>query len=121
MSLGLRQHIPVSVSLRTGIVGRLKMGRQANDGYEWTMFLATDENPTGYKLEDLLALIRKDLILQTTKIVDDNRVQARQVLENDIRILGLLSDCIGIAEQSSQLLQKSFGPHRDGQPRIGSV
>ena len=85
------------------------------------MFLATDENPTGYRLEDLLALIRKELILQSTKIVDDSRPQAREVLDNDIRILALLSECIGIAESSSQLLTKSFGPHQDGEPRIGKA
>lgn len=84
------------------------------------MFLSTDENPSGYRLEDLLRLIRKDLILQTTKIVDDGRPQARQVLDNDIRILTLLSECIGIAEDSSHILQKAFGPHRDGEPRIGT-
>ena len=59
-----------------------------------THFLATDEKPNGYKLEDILTLIRSDLIKRATKIVDDNRPEARHVLDNNIRILSLLSDAI---------------------------
>ena len=90
-------------------------------GYVMTHFLATKENPSGYRLEDLLSAVRRDLIMRTTKIVDDDRTQARQVLENDIRILGLLSECVRVAEESSQILQHAFGPHKDGEPRIGSL
>ena len=85
-----------------------------------THFLITDENPEGYKLEDILTLIRRDIILRATKIVDDSKPQAKQVLENNIRILGLLSDCIGIAESSTRTLDKEFGPPVKGKPRIGN-
>lgn len=84
-----------------------------------TQFLVTDENPSGYKLEDVLTIIRKDMILRATKILDDDRVQARQVLENNIKILGLLTECINTAEESTHILDKAFGPHKDGEPRIG--
>ena len=84
-----------------------------------TQFLVTDENPSGYKLEDILTIIRKDMIVRATKIVDDDRVQARQVLENNIKILSLLTECIKTAEDSTHLLDKAFGPHKDGEPRIG--
>ena len=84
-----------------------------------THFLMTDERPDGYRLEEILTVIRSDIINRATKIVDDDRPQARHVLENNIKILGLLSECIGLAEDSSHVLDKAFGPHKDGQPRIG--
>ncbi|MCG8361577.1 MAG: hypothetical protein MI920_38965 [Kiloniellales bacterium] len=84
-----------------------------------TQFLVTEENPSGFKLEDILSAIRKDMVLRATKIVDDDRPQAKTVLENNIRILGLLSECINIATDSTRLLDKAFGPHKDGEPRIG--
>ncbi len=84
-----------------------------------TQFLATDENPQGFKLEEILAVIRKDILARATKIVDDDRPEARRVLENNLKILQLLSDCIRLAEDSSQTLTRSFGPHQDGEPRIG--
>ncbi|PCI50943.1 MAG: histidine kinase [Alphaproteobacteria bacterium] len=84
-----------------------------------THFLVTDENPDGYKLEDMLKLIRKDIFLRTTKILEDDRPEAQTVLDNNVKILGLLSEAITIAENSTSVLQKSFGPSRDGKPRIG--
>jgi len=84
-----------------------------------THFLVTDENPDGYKLEEILTVIRNDIIKRATKIVQDDRVQARQVLENNIKILGLLTECINTAEDSTRLLDKAFGPSKDGEPRIG--
>ena len=86
-----------------------------------THFLITDENPQGYKLEDILEILRKDMILRATKIVDDHKPQAKQVLENNIKILGLLSECIRIAENSTQVLDKELGPARRGKPRIGTA
>ena len=84
-----------------------------------TQFLVTEDNPQGYKLEEILSAIRKDILLRATKILDDDRPEARHVLENNLRILQLLSESINIAEDSSRLLDKSFGPHQHGQPRIG--
>ena len=84
-----------------------------------TQFLVTEENPGGYKLEDILLAIRKDMVVRANKIVDDDKPQARQVLENNIKILGLITECINIATESTKLLDRSFGPHRDGHPRIG--
>ena len=84
-----------------------------------THFLVTDDNPDGYKLEDMLKLIRKDIFLRTTKILEDDRPEAQTVLDNNVKILGLLSESIGIAENSTAVLQKSFGRSRAGKPRIG--
>ncbi len=84
-----------------------------------THFLVTDENPDGYRLEDILKIIRKDIFLRTTKIMEDERPEAQRVLENNVKILGLLSEAITTAEDSTATLEKSFGPSRDGAPRIG--
>jgi hypothetical protein len=86
-----------------------------------SLFLVTEENPEGYKLEEILAAIRKEIILRATKILDDNRPEARQVLENNVKILQLLSESINIAEESSRMLDQSFGPRQPGQPRIGTA
>ncbi len=84
-----------------------------------THFLVTDDNPDGYKLEDMLKLIRKDILLRTTKIMEDDRPEAQTVLDNNVKILGLLSEAIAAAENSTSVLQKSFGRSRSGSPRIG--
>lgn len=85
-----------------------------------TQFLATEEKPDGFKLEEILAAIRKDVILRASKIVDDGRAEARKVLDNNVKILQLLTDSIQIAEESTRLLDRAFGPHQDGKPRIGT-
>ena len=84
-----------------------------------THFLVTDDNPDGYKLEDILKIIRKDMFLRTTKIMEDDRPEAQAVLNNNVKILSLLGESIAAAEDSTIVLQKSFGPSRDGKPRIG--
>ncbi len=84
-----------------------------------THFLITDDNPKGYKLEDILKIIRKDIFLRTTKIMDDDRPEAQGVIDNNVIILGLLSEAIAAAEDSTAILKKSFGPARYGEPRIG--
>ena len=84
-----------------------------------THFLATDENPDGYKLEHILTCLRQDVIKRVGKIAQDGRLEANQVLKNNIRILSLLTECIEIANSSTELLDKSFGPSKMAEPRIG--
>ncbi len=84
-----------------------------------THFLATDENPNGYKLEDILTSIRQDVIKRVGKIAHDSKPEALQVLKNNIRILSLLTECIEIADSSTELLFRSFGPSNPVEPRIG--
>ena len=84
-----------------------------------THYLATDENPNGYKLEDILTLIRQDIIKRAGKIAPDSKPEAQQVLKNNIKILGLITECIDIAHGSTELLIKSFGPSNQAEPRIG--
>ena len=86
-----------------------------------TKFLVSDDNPEGFKLEDILKSIRKDIFNRCNKITDDARPEAAHVLANNITILGLLTDAIELAEDSSSVLQKAFGPSKqDGSPRIGT-
>lgn len=84
-----------------------------------TTFLVTEDNPQGWKLEDILLEIQNDILRRSQKIVGDDRPEARVVLNNNIEILGLLSRCIEKATESTRLLNRAFGPHKDGEPRIG--
>ncbi|MEZ5825997.1 MAG: hypothetical protein R3C97_15055 [Geminicoccaceae bacterium] len=82
-------------------------------------FLATEEYPKGHRLESLLLLLRRDLVHRMQSIATDDRPEARHVLENDIQILDHLTRCIELAEDSSLVLKKAFGPSIPGHPRIG--
>jgi hypothetical protein len=87
-----------------------------------TRFLISKENKDGFKLEDILRAIRKDILTRCTKIVDDQRTEASHVLDNNMKILNLLSDAIHLAEDSTTILDKAFGPSaavQGGPPRIG--
>ena len=87
-----------------------------------TRFLVSDENPTGAKLEDILIEIRKDIMKRCVKIADDHRAEAHHVMSNNTRILNLLTEAIGLAEDSTRTLDKAFGPSmaaQGGEPRIG--
>ena len=84
-----------------------------------TKFLVTDENPDGYKLEDILTVIRNDILYRATKIMADNRPEAAAVMNNNIRILNALSESIDLAKNSSDILDKAFGPGDPTAPRIG--
>lgn len=87
-----------------------------------THFLSSESNPNGYRLEDVLSVIRRDLILRSSKIADDTRPEAKQVLDNNTQILQLLTQAIHVAEKSTFILDKSFGPSQSvhgGPPRIG--
>ncbi len=85
-----------------------------------THFLVSDSNPDGSKLEEILREIRGDILNRCTKISDDNRHEAQQVLHNSVKILELIGQCIVLAEDSTQVLDKAFGPSaKGGPPRIG--
>lgn len=86
-----------------------------------THFFPTPDHPQGWKLEDLLTEIQNDIVRRSEKIVDDKRPQARAVLQNNIEILNLLSQCIQKALASTKVLE-SLGPSesdKGGAPRIG--
>lgn len=84
-------------------------------------FLVTDDHPDGYKLEDILTVIRNEIIQRATKIMDDGRPEANMVINNNIKILGHLAEGIALAENSTSILQKAFGNHSSDVPRIGKA
>lgn len=87
-----------------------------------TRFLISDDNPSGHKLEDILHDIRVDVITRCTNIMEDSKEEARLVLDNNMKILNILSEAIRCAEDSTRILDKSFGPSKSakgGSPRIG--
>ncbi len=84
-----------------------------------TGYSVNKDNPDGYKLEDILSAIRKEILYRAKKILDDDRPEAKAVLNNNIKILSLLSESIEIAEDSTKILCKNFGPHKSNTPRIG--
>lgn len=84
-----------------------------------THFLSSDKNPEGYKLEDILKLVRNDMLYRATKIMDDEKPEAQHVLANNMSILKLLTESIALAEDSTNILNRSFGSSTPGTPRIG--
>ena len=84
-----------------------------------THFLVTEDRPDGYRLEDILMLIRKDMLTRAMKIADDRRPEALHIMQNNMKVLGLLSDAIALAEDSTRVLNKAFGPVKGNVPRIG--
>lgn len=87
-----------------------------------THYLASDSNPDGYRLEDILADIRKDVLTRCLKIADDDRVEALHVMNNNMKVLNLISEAIELAQDSSTVLDKAFGKSTSesgGNPRIG--
>ncbi len=87
-----------------------------------THFLISEEKPDGYKLEDILSVIRNDVLKRSLRISEDRRVEAQQVLRNNIQIMSLLNEAILLSEDSTKILDRAFGPSRSGEggpPRIG--
>ena len=89
-----------------------------------THYLVSETNPEGMKLEDILMAIRKDMLIRCEKIVDDHRIEAEHVLNNNVKILNLITDAIDLAKDSTSILDKAFGPsqaNKGGPPRIGEA
>lgn len=87
-----------------------------------THFLRSDKNPGGHKLEDLLVQLRADVLHRCDVISGDARPEALQVLANNVKILGYLTEAINLAMDSTRILDRAFGPSQaaqGGPPRIG--
>lgn len=87
-----------------------------------TRFLISDTNPDGHTLEDLLHGVRSEILARCTKTSDDNRAEPKYVLNNNVKILGLLGQAIELAEESTRVLDKSLGRvsgSGDAGPRMG--
>lgn len=87
-----------------------------------TRFLVSDENPGGYKLEDILTVIRADVLKRSSKIAVDDRPEAQHVVNNNMAVLQHLTQAIELARDSTKVLGKAFGPskaYEGGPPRVG--
>jgi len=87
-----------------------------------TRFLASETNPGGFKLEEILRAIRKDILSRCEKVVDDPAREAQHIVNNNMKILNLLSEAILLAEDSTHVLDHGFGPSQaseGGPPRVG--
>lgn len=85
-----------------------------------TRFLISDENPGGYKLEDILTVIRADVLKRCSKIALDERPEAQHVVANNMAVLQNLTQAIELARDSTRVLDKAFGPSKaHGPPRVG--
>ena len=71
-----------------------------------TKLLVSESNPKGYTTEVLLGLIRADIVTRLQKYAGDPRREARQVMDNNIRILALLGEAIGLAEANTRTLSE---------------
>jgi hypothetical protein len=64
-------------------------------------------------------LIRNDTLARALKISDDRRLDILHVMQNNMKIPGLISDAIALAEGSSRVFDKAFGPRSGQEPRVG--
>lgn len=86
-----------------------------------TQVLMSPENPGGWKLEDLLSVLRDEILAKTNKIKDDRRPVAVHVTRNNRAILSLLSTAEDLQRDNYAKLdafKKDEGPL--GTPRIGT-
>ncbi len=74
-----------------------------------TQYLVSDSNPDGLRLEDMLRAVRNDILIRCSAIKSDGRTEAEHVMTNNMQILPLLSDAIQLAEDSTDILSRSFG------------
>ena len=72
--------------------------------------LMCEENMNGWKLEDLLLEINKELNIKSKKIIDSKVPQATPTVDNNNRIINLLDDARAIQIQTMQM-------HEAGEPK----
>lgn len=74
-----------------------------------TQYLVSDTNPDGQRLEDILRAIRNDVLVRCNSMMADGRPAAEHVMANNMQILPLLTEAIQLAEDSTDVLGRSFG------------
>ncbi len=74
-----------------------------------TKLLVSDDNPDGAKLEDILRLVRNDILLRCSNMMSNGSDEAEHVITNNMQILPLLSEAILLAEDSSEILSRLYG------------
>jgi hypothetical protein len=85
-----------------------------------TPILMSAENPTGWKLEDLLSQLRDEVLAKTSKIKDDDRPVAQRVTQNNRTILQYLTAAETLQRDSlAALATVAPDPGPLFKPRIG--
>lgn len=74
-----------------------------------TQYLISDNNPDGQRLEDMLRAVRNDILIRCSEAMSNGRAEAEHVMSNNMQILPLLSNAIQLAEDSTDILSRSFG------------
>lgn len=84
------------------------------------LVLMSPENPGGWKLEELLAQLHREVSTKCAKIETDSRPPAKHVLRNNQQIMGLLKQAEALQRDSYDVLD-AMGPNQGplGKPRIG--
>lgn len=88
---------------------------------KYTPILMSSDNPTGHKLEDLLAIICKELLDKTNRVALDSSDKADTIIRNNMDIIGKLRDARSIQLCSMRELDQ-LGPDNGptGKYRIGT-
>lgn len=91
-----------------------------------TKLLVSDDNPSGAKLEDVLRVVRNDIITRCQASVAVHDPDTEKVVANNMRILNLLTECIELAESSTQILIQAYGVEQAAKgiarrPAVGSA
>lgn len=87
-----------------------------------TRFLESEDNPAGFKLEEILTALRADVLKRCVRISSDDRPEALLVMANNIKVLEHLTHAIELANENTKTLDRSLGRPRPGErgaPRIG--
>ena len=74
-----------------------------------TKLLMSENNKTGYRLEDVLEIIRADILKRCLILAEETSAEARHVMNNNMHILPMLTDAIVLAEESTEVLSRKFG------------
>jgi len=79
-----------------------------------TTFLVSENKPDGFRLEEIVREIRNDILVRSTHVMTDDRPEIASVMANNMKILGMLSDVIALAENSTELLSRIYGTDQAG-------
>jgi len=84
------------------------------------LILMTRENPTGHKLEELLAQVAHELTVKNDRLTGDLSPAAQTLRHNNVEIISLLHQARRHQEHSLKVLL-DVGPDQGpmGKPRVG--
>jgi len=75
-------------------------------GFAMTQLLASPANPDGWSLEEVLEVLRGDMMWRSAQMVDDPRPEARGLIANNVAIMEHLTHCLHKAQDSTRILGK---------------